>query len=51
MSETSKVLMRHFYHQEWREKYVTLKEVADWTVGGRYAKRVRGCEEYGRGSQ
>ena len=41
MKETNKVLMRYLYRQEWREKYVTLKDVADWTASGRYMKRVR----------
>ena len=41
-------MMRYCYRQEWREKCVTLKEVAVWITSGRYARRVsavRGMDE------
>ncbi len=45
MNKKDKVLMSYLYRQEWREKCVTLAEVAEWTAKGRYAKRVSAVRE------
>ena len=45
----TKVLMKYLFRQQWREKWVTLQNVADWTRRGKYQKRVdaaRGLREY-----
>ena len=45
----TKVLMKYMFRQQWREKWVTLQNVADWTRTGKYQKRVdaaRGLREY-----
>lgn len=42
-----KVLMRYLYRREWKEKWVTLADVAKWTREGKYQHRVnaaRGLE-------
>ena len=51
-----KVLMSYMYRQQWREKPVTLEEVARWTREGKYEGRVnavRGLQltltDYGMG--
>ena len=36
----TKVLMNYMYRQQWREKWVSLQEVAEWTRKGRYQRRV-----------
>ena len=44
----TKVLFNYNYRQQWRKKYVSLQEVADWTREGKYEKRVeavRGLRE------
>ena len=41
--------MKYLFRQQWREKWVTLQNVADWTRRGKYQKRVdaaRGLREY-----
>ena len=41
--------MKYMFRQQWREKWVTLQNVADWTRTGKYQKRVdaaRGLREY-----
>lgn len=40
--------MRYLYRREWKEKYVTISEIAEWTKRGRYKGRVdaaRGLKE------
>ena len=48
MKDTTKVLMKYLYRRVWKEKYVTLKDVALWIRQGKYEHRVnaaRGLEE------
>ena len=48
MKNISKVLMRYLYRREWKEKCVTVSEIAEWTKRGRYKGRVdaaRGLKE------
>ena len=40
MKEQTKLLMNYRYRSEWREKYVTIREIRDWTKNGKYTKRV-----------
>lgn len=47
MMEKTKVKVRYIYHKEWREKYLTLREIAAWIGGSRYQRNVnavRGLE-------
>ena len=32
--------MRYLYHQEWKEKLVSLDDVVDWTREGKYQRRI-----------
>ncbi len=44
----TRVLMKYRYRQEWREKYVSLEETAEWTRTGKHEHRVnavRGLED------
>ena len=48
MEKENKILMKYLYHHVWKEKYVTLTRVADWTRTGKYEHRVeavRGLRE------
>ncbi len=48
MKDMNKVLMRYLYRREWKEKYVTVYEIAEWTKCGKYKARVdaaRGLKE------
>lgn len=48
MEYKDKLLMDYFYRSEWRQKGVTLSEVYDWTLNGKYRHRVdavRGIDE------
>ncbi len=40
MKDISKVLMKYLYRREWKEKYVTLSQIAEWTKSGKYRSRV-----------
>ena len=40
--------MKFLYRQEWREKCITLKEVADWITGGHFAKQVNAVRGLGK---
>ncbi len=40
MKEQLRVLMKYRYRSEWREKFVTLDSVAEWTRAGKYGQRV-----------
>ena len=40
MKDISKVLMKYLYRREWKEKYVTLSQIAEWTKSGKYRHRV-----------
>lgn len=40
MKDISKVLMKYLYRREWKEKYVTLGQIAEWTKSGKYRSRV-----------
>lgn len=32
--------MKYLYRREWKEKYVTLSQIAEWTKSGKYRSRV-----------
>jgi hypothetical protein len=52
MKETTKVLMDYRYRNDWREKYVTLKEIHTWIRDGKYRRHVdavRGLGEMAAG--
>ncbi len=40
MKDISKLLMKYLYRREWKEKYVTLSQIAEWTKSGKYRHRV-----------
>ena len=40
MNRKTKVLMKYLHRGEWKEKYVTLSEICQWTQTGKYKKRV-----------
>ena len=48
MKDIDKVLMSYLYRREWKEKCVTLSQIAEWTKNGKYRARVeaaRGLRE------
>jgi len=48
MKDIDKVLMSYLYRREWKEKCVTLSQIAEWTKSGKYRARVeaaRGLRE------
>ena len=48
MKDINKVQVRYLYRHEWKEKYVTLSQIAEWTRSGKYQSRVdaaRGLRE------
>ena len=48
MKDINKVQVRYLYRHEWKEKYVTLSQIAEWTRSGKYQGRVdaaRGLRE------
>ena len=40
MKQSTKVLMRYLYRQEWKERLVSLDDVVDWTREGKYQRRI-----------
>ena len=40
MKDINKVQVRYLYRHEWKEKYVTLSQIAEWTRSGKYQSRV-----------
>ena len=48
MKDINKVQVRYLYRHEWKVKYVTLSQIAEWTRSGKYQGRVdaaRGLRE------
>ena len=47
MNTEGKVLLNYLYRREWREKYMTLGEIAGWIRNGKYQKRVEAVRGFG----
>ena len=48
MKDINKIQVRYLYRHEWKVKYVTLSQIAEWTRSGKYQGRVdaaRGLRE------